>query len=58
MEAEGGGTAPYAAAVELTAEPKPDRVNPEPPGAPARWLKPLECYDRRESSEVHGSRYG
>jgi hypothetical protein len=52
---EGGAAPSVAVAVRAAAEPEP--VEPGP-AAPARWLKPLSTYDRRESSEVHGRRYG
>lgn len=32
---------------------------PEPePGAQSRWLKPLSCYERKETTVVEGLRYG
>jgi hypothetical protein len=64
MEAEGGKepsaaerrrTGPSAAVAELTAaaaEPEPE------PGAQSRWIKPLSCYERRETTIVEGLRYG
>ena len=52
---EGGAAPSVAVAVRAAAEPEP--VEPGP-AAPSRWLKPLSTYDRRESSEVHGRRYG
>jgi hypothetical protein len=55
MAARGRRIAPYRAAVRAAAEPEP--VEPGP-AAPSRWLKPLSTYNRRESSEVHGRRYG
>lgn len=32
-------------------------VEPEP-GAQLRWVKPLSCYERRETTVVEGLRYG
>jgi hypothetical protein len=41
---------------ELTAAAKPE---PQPePGARSRWIKPLSCYERRETTVVEGLRYG
>jgi hypothetical protein len=68
MEIEGRGaapdrverrTAPYVAAVELkaAAESEPQRIEPEP-GAQSRWIQPLSCYKRRETTVVEGLRYG
>jgi hypothetical protein len=50
---------PYVAAVDLkaAAEPEPDLIEPEP-GAQPRWIKPLSCYERRETTVVEGLRYG
>jgi hypothetical protein len=47
-------------------EPEPERIEPEPelqptepePGAQLRWVKPLSCYERRETTVVEGLRYG
>jgi hypothetical protein len=40
-------------------EPEPRPIKPEPePGAQSRWVKPLSCYDRRETTVVEGLRYG
>jgi hypothetical protein len=47
-------------------EPEPERIEPEPepqpiepePGAQSRWIKPLSCYERRETTVVEGLRYG
>jgi hypothetical protein len=52
---------PSAAVAELTAaaEPEPQPIEPEPePGAQSRWIKPLSCYERRETTVVEGLRYG
>jgi hypothetical protein len=48
------------------AKPEPQRVEPEPelpsvepePGAQSRWIKPLSCYERKETTIVEGLRYG
>ena len=39
------------------AEPEPQSVEPQP-GAQSRWVKPLSCYERRETTVVEGLRYG
>jgi hypothetical protein len=40
-------------------EPEPQPIKPEPePGAQSRWIKPLSCYERRETTVVEGLRYG
>jgi hypothetical protein len=54
----GGGAGPYAAAVELTAEEKPQRLEPKPAVAHARWIRPIGDYERRETTIVEGLRYG
>jgi hypothetical protein len=51
---------------ELEPEPEPERTEPESerlsnksePGAQSRWIKPLSCYERRETTIVEGLRYG
>jgi hypothetical protein len=44
---------------ELEPEPQPIKPEPEPePGAQSRWIKPLFCYERRETTVVEGLRYG
>jgi hypothetical protein len=57
MAACGGRSAPYLGAVDLKAAPEP-----EPAPAPARahpsWIRPLTDYERRESSWMHGARFG
>jgi hypothetical protein len=35
--------------------PEADRLEP---GAQSRWVKPLSCYERRETTIVEGFRYG
>jgi hypothetical protein len=60
VEVEGRGVGPYVAAVELKAaapEPESQPIEPEP-GARSRWIKPLSCYERRETTVVEGLRYG
>jgi hypothetical protein len=42
-------------------EPQPIETEPETepePGAQSRWIKPLSCYERRETTVVQGLRYG
>jgi hypothetical protein len=41
MAIEERRTAPYAAAVELTAEEKPEHPDPEPAVAHAPWIRPI-----------------
>jgi hypothetical protein len=50
-------SAPYAAAV-TTAEKKPELLDPRPATAHAPWVRPLSCYERRETTVVEGLRYG
>jgi hypothetical protein len=38
--------------VSVTTTPEAD------PGAQSRWLKPLSCYERKETTIVEGLRYG
>jgi hypothetical protein len=38
-------------------EPEPQLVEPEH-GAQSRWVKPLSCYERGETTVVEGQRYG
>ena len=49
---------PRRAAVELTAGPETELLNPRPAAAHPPWLKPLGSYDRRETHEFQVSRYG
>jgi hypothetical protein len=49
---------PYAAAVALTAEPEAERLGPGPQPAHPPWIWTLAYYERRETSEIHGARYG
>jgi hypothetical protein len=61
MAGEGGGAAragPFAAVAELTAAAEAERSAPRPAAAHARWIRPIADYERRETSEVHGTRYG
>jgi hypothetical protein len=49
------------AAAEPEPEPESQHIEPEPetePGAQSRWIKPLSCYERRETTIVEGLRYG
>jgi hypothetical protein len=55
MEVEGRRGGPYATAVELTAEPEPERLEEK---AYAAWIRPLADYERREAHEFQMSRYG
>jgi hypothetical protein len=50
-----GRAGPSAAVAEP--EPEPQPIEPEP-GAQSRWVKPLSCYERRETTIVEGLRYG
>jgi hypothetical protein len=54
----GGGAGPYAAAVELTAEEKPELLDPRPAVAHAPWIRLIWDYERRETTIVEGLRYG
>ena len=48
------------------AEPEFELITPElqpaepefDPGTQSRWVKPLSCYERRETTIVEGLRYG
>ena len=43
----------------IEAEPEPQPTKPEPEfGAHSPWIKPLSCYERRETTVVEGLRYG
>jgi hypothetical protein len=49
--------------LSIETEPEPQPVEPEPetepePSAQSRWVKPLSCYERRETTVVEGLRYG
>ena len=41
-----------------TAAPTPERSDHGVAIATSRWIRPLADYDRRETTEIHGSRYG
>jgi hypothetical protein len=67
MAACGRGSAPYVAVAggELTtAKPtisgnsEPDPGDPAPARPPTRWIKDLSNYNRRETTWMHGSRFG
>jgi hypothetical protein len=62
METEERGAAPAgpsAAVAELTpAAAEADRSDRGSAVASSRWIRPLTCYGRRETTEVHGTRYG
>jgi hypothetical protein len=40
------------------AAPEPQPIEPEPVIAHAPWIRSISSYNRRESSELQGSRYG
>lgn len=48
---------PHVDAEPQAVEPEPERPRPAP-GAPPPWIRPISDYERRETSEVHGTRYG
>jgi hypothetical protein len=56
VEAESGG--PYVTAVSVTAEPEANLIDQTPAAAPARWIKPIACYERRQRHEFACARYG
>jgi hypothetical protein len=43
--------------IEPEPESEPERIEPEP-GAQSCWVKPLSCYERKETTIVEGLRYG
>ena len=43
--------------IEAELEPQPTKPEPEF-GAHSPWIKPLSCYERRETTVVEGLRYG
>jgi hypothetical protein len=48
-------------AYDRVVELKPARRKPSPPDSRPRiapWVKPLSCYERRETTVVEGLRYG
>jgi hypothetical protein len=47
-----GGPSAAVAGMTTAAEPEPE------PRAKPRWIKPLSCYERRETTVVEGLRYG
>jgi hypothetical protein len=47
---------PYDGVVELTATPEAERIEPGP--VAGRWVKPIKCYARVETTEVEGRRFG
>ena len=56
--AGGRKAGPSVGAVDLTAAPTPERSDHGVAIATSRWIRPLADYDRRETTEIHGSRYG
>jgi hypothetical protein len=64
MAAQGRGSAPYAAVAggEVTTAKPTISASSEPVEAPARpstrWIKDLSNYNRRETTWMHGSRFG
>ena len=55
----GGRGAPYGGvAVDLTAAPKPIAATPCRRPRPARWVRALASYERKEPHEFQVSRYG
>jgi hypothetical protein len=40
---------------QVDPEPEPQPIES---GAQSRWIKPLSCYERRETTVVEGLRYG
>jgi hypothetical protein len=67
MAACGREAGPYAAVAggELTtakhtisANSEPDTGDPAPARPSTRWIKDLSNYNRRETSWMHGSRFG
>ena len=52
-------TEPKPERIEAEPEPQPTKPEPEPEfGAHSPWIKPLSCYERRETTVVEGLRYG
>lgn len=54
----GAPTGPYSGAVDLEAAPQPKLIEPKPATAHVPWIRKLSEYDRRESSWMHGARFG
>jgi hypothetical protein len=48
---------PETQLIEPEPEPEPQPIESEP-SAQSRWVKPLSCYERRETTVVEGLRYG
>ena len=46
------------ASVELTAAPEAHHIDDGPAPTHQPWIRKLAAYDRRETSEMHGTRYG
>jgi hypothetical protein len=60
MAARGRGAPPYVGAVdELTTAPTAKSDDELAPAtAHPRWIRPLACYERRETTLIEGTRYG
>jgi hypothetical protein len=56
VDAEGGG--PYVTAVMKTAEPEANLIDQTLAATHAPWVRPLSCYERKETTLVEGLRYG
>jgi hypothetical protein len=56
VDAEGGG--PYVTAVMKTAEPEANLIDQTLAATHAPWVRPLSCYERKETTIVEGLRYG
>jgi hypothetical protein len=57
MAAEKRRAGPYAAA-GLTAELEAEALDSQPAVAHAPWVRPITDYERRETTEVEGLRFG
>jgi hypothetical protein len=57
MDREGIEAEPEPQPIQPEPEPEPQPIEPEP-GAQSRWIRPLSCYERRETTVVEGLRYG
>lgn len=51
-------TAPYVAAVEVTAEDSPKLAEPQPMAPYAPWVRSVNDHVRRETTFGEGNRYG
>jgi hypothetical protein len=55
---QGEGPGPQPAVAELTAPAEAEPLEPRPTEVHVPWIRPLVCYDRRVTSEIHRARYG